>query len=144
MLIVTPLCGCTASPLCCPSSHICLPACCAYALTLLPMLPAVQPLRCAVLTFLVLRFMRMSSLRLSVMGVYSCIQDVFRGVILFWGTGICRIGQLAPAQAGRQAHTVSKDEQIREHRGGVLWHRHLNCQPVGSSTDRQTGRQHMP
>jgi hypothetical protein len=30
-----------------------------------------------------LRFMRMSSLRLSVMGVYSCIQDVLSGVIRF-------------------------------------------------------------
>lgn len=24
------------------------------------------------------------------MGVYSCIQDVFRGVMRFCGTGICR------------------------------------------------------
>mmetsp|Transcript_14037 Transcript_14037/g.34623 ORF Transcript_14037/g.34623 Transcript_14037/m.34623 type:complete len:211 (-) Transcript_14037:125-757(-) len=38
-------------------------------------------------TFFVFRFMRMSSLRLSVMGEYSSIQCVLSGVMRCWGTG---------------------------------------------------------
>lgn len=41
------------------------------------------------LTFLVFRFMRMSSFKFSVMGVKISIQCVLRGVMRCWGTGTC-------------------------------------------------------
>jgi hypothetical protein len=40
-------------------------------------------------TFFVLRFIRMSSFSCSVMGLYSCIQAFFSGVMRCWGTVTC-------------------------------------------------------
>jgi hypothetical protein len=66
-------------------------------------------------TFRVLRFMRMSSLRFSVMGWYSASQAVFSGVSLCCGTLTCSSRETGQYDciAGPPAATVSRDSLAR-------------------------------
>lgn len=61
----------------------------------------------------------MSSFRLSVMGVYSCIQAVFSGVMRFCGTGICSTPTHHTKLTDTDAQNIHMRQRVR-HRNAIL------------------------